>query len=101
VVGAALAEHFRLAYWQLATTATDAMHGKTTSRASLLGQMHDLGLHTAAVAFNDIAAVERELAKDDIACNSQNLHSPTAAWFCPSQGLLKTYANSPKNTAVY
>ena len=112
-VGAALAEHFGLPYWQLATTATDAnrfvlrwaravtgrkkllvfdgcYHGtmddtmvdvaiasgltsvikqdNTINRTSLLGQVHDLGLHTIAVAFNDIAAVERELAKGEIAC---------------------------------
>ena len=112
-VGAALAEHFGLPYWQLATTATDANrfvlrwaravtgrkkllvfdgcyhgtvddtmvdvamldatnldsgHGNTINRASLLGQVHDLGVHTVAVAFNDIAAVERELATGEIAC---------------------------------
>jgi glutamate-1-semialdehyde 2,1-aminomutase len=112
-VGEALAEQFGLAYWQLATTATDAnrfvlrwaravtgrskllvfdgcyhgtiddtmvdmtmdddtmidiVDGKTVNRASLLGQVYDLGLHTVAVPFNDIAAVERELAKGDIAC---------------------------------
>jgi len=102
-VGEALAEHFGLAYWQLATTATDAnrfvlrwaravtgrskllvfdgcyhgtiddtmvdiVDGKTVSRTSLLGQAYDLGLHTVAVAFNDIAAVEHELAKGNIAC---------------------------------
>ena len=107
-VGAELAEHFGLPYWQLATTATDANRfvlrwaravtgrkkllvfdgcyhgtvddtmvdaasldsglGNTINRASLLGQVHDLGLHTVAVAFNDIAAVERELATGEIAC---------------------------------
>ena len=108
-VGAALAVHFGLPYWQLATTATDANRfvlrwaravtgrkkilvfdgcyhgtvddtmvdvaisteieqGNTVNRASLLGQVHDLGLHTIAVAFNDIAAVERELAQGEIAC---------------------------------
>jgi len=102
-VGDALAEHFGLAYWQLATTATDANRfvlrwtravtqrskllvfdgcyhgtiddtmvdiadGETINRNSLLGQVYDLGLHTVAVPFNDIVAVERELAKGDIAC---------------------------------
>jgi glutamate-1-semialdehyde 2,1-aminomutase len=112
-VGTALFEHFGLAYWQLATTATDANrfvlrwaravtgrnkllvfdgcyhgtfddamvdmalsddtivnieNGKTINRASLLGQVHDLGLHTVAVEFNDLPAVERELAKGNVAC---------------------------------
>ncbi|NOU24750.1 MAG: aspartate aminotransferase family protein [Methylotenera sp.] len=112
-VGETLAEHFGLACWQLATTATDAnrfvlrwaravtgrkkllvfdgcYHGtiddtmvdivlgddtmvdtterKTVNRDSLLGQVTDLALYTVAVPFNDIAAVERELAKGDVAC---------------------------------
>jgi glutamate-1-semialdehyde 2,1-aminomutase len=102
-VGAALAEQFGLACWQLAATATDANRfvlrwaravtgrnkllvfdgcyhgtvddtmvdvadGRTVSRASLLGQVVDLGLNTVAVDFNDLAAVERELATGEIAC---------------------------------
>ena len=111
-VGEALSDFFGLAYWQLATTATDAnrfvlrwaravtnrkkvlvfdgcyhgtiddamvdmalrddtmldvVDGKTVNRASLLGQVQDLTLHSVAVPFNDLAAVERELAKGDIA----------------------------------
>ena len=101
-VGEALSDFFGLAYWQLATTATDAnrfmlrwaravtgrtkllvfdgcyhgtiddteidiLNGKTVNRASLLGQVYDLGLHTVAVPFNDLAAVECELAKGDVA----------------------------------
>jgi len=42
--------------------------GRTVSRASLLGQTVDLGLHTVAVDFNDLAAVERELAGGEVAC---------------------------------
>jgi glutamate-1-semialdehyde 2,1-aminomutase len=49
-------------------TMVDVVDGTTVSRSSLLGQVHDLGLHTVAVPFNDIKAVERELAKGDIAC---------------------------------
>lgn len=49
-------------------TEIDIVDGKTVNRASLLGQVADLGLYTVAVPFNDIAAVERELAKGDIAC---------------------------------
>ncbi len=48
-------------------TEIDMIDGKTVNRASLLGQVYDLGLHTTAVPFNDLAAVERELAKGDIA----------------------------------
>lgn len=48
-------------------TEIDITNGKTVNRASLLGQVYDLGLHTVAVPFNDLVAVERELAKGDVA----------------------------------
>ena len=49
-------------------TMVDVEDGRTVSRASLLGQTIDLGLHTVAVDFNDLAAVERELASGEFAC---------------------------------
>jgi glutamate-1-semialdehyde 2,1-aminomutase len=49
-------------------TLVDLVDGRTVSRASLLGQTGDLGMHTVAVDFNDLAAVERELASGEIAC---------------------------------
>ncbi|ANJ67499.1 aminotransferase [Halothiobacillus diazotrophicus] len=49
-------------------TLVDVSDGRTVSRASLLGQTVDLGRYTVAVDFNDLAAVERELAGGDIAC---------------------------------
>jgi glutamate-1-semialdehyde 2,1-aminomutase len=49
-------------------TMVDVEAGRTVSRASLLGQNIDLGLHTVAVDFNDLAAVERELAGGEFAC---------------------------------
>jgi glutamate-1-semialdehyde 2,1-aminomutase len=49
-------------------TLVDVIDGHTVSRASLLGQTVDLGLYTVAVDFNDLAAVERELATGEIAC---------------------------------
>ncbi|MFT3955458.1 MAG: aspartate aminotransferase family protein [Piscinibacter sp.] len=41
---------------------------RTVTRASLLGQVHDLALGTVVVPFNDIEAVERVLAQGDVAC---------------------------------
>lgn len=41
---------------------------RTLTRASLLGQVHDLALGTVVVPFNDIGAVERALAAGDVAC---------------------------------
>lgn len=49
-------------------TMVDVVNGETTNRASLLGQVVDLGAHTVAVPFNDLAAVENALSKGDIAC---------------------------------
>lgn len=49
-------------------TMVDVENDHTVSRASLLGQVVDLGNHTIAVDFNDLEAVERELAKGEIAC---------------------------------
>jgi glutamate-1-semialdehyde 2,1-aminomutase len=42
--------------------------GQTLTRASLLGQVHDLSLGTVVVPFNDPDAVQRALAGGDIAC---------------------------------
>jgi glutamate-1-semialdehyde 2,1-aminomutase len=41
---------------------------RTVTRASLLGQVHDLASATVAVPFNDLAAVEAALAVGDVAC---------------------------------
>ena len=41
---------------------------RTLTRASLLGQVHDLALGTVVVPFNDIAAVEQALSEGDVAC---------------------------------
>ena len=41
---------------------------RTVTRASLLGQVHDLAFGTVVVPFNDVDAVERALARGDVAC---------------------------------
>ena len=48
-------------------TMLDMIDEKVINRQSLLGQVQDLTLHSVAVPFNDLAAVERELAKGNIA----------------------------------
>ena len=45
----------------------DVVDGKNINRASLLGQVQDLTLHSVAVPFNDLAAVERELKSGEFA----------------------------------
>ena len=42
--------------------------GRTLTRASLLGQVHDLARGTVVVPFNDVDAVERALDAGDVAC---------------------------------
>lgn len=42
--------------------------GRTVNRASLLGQVHELGQGTVVVPFNDLGAVRRALARGDVAC---------------------------------
>lgn len=42
--------------------------GRTLTRASLLGQVHDLALGTVVVPFNDLPAVQAALARGDVAC---------------------------------
>jgi glutamate-1-semialdehyde 2,1-aminomutase len=48
-------------------TLVDLRAGRTVTRPSLLGQLHDLSLGTVAVPFNDLTAVESALAAGDVA----------------------------------
>ena len=45
----------------------DVVNGKTINRESLLGQVQDLTLHSVAVPFNDLAAVENALKTNEFA----------------------------------
>ncbi|MFC6446016.1 transaminase [Shinella zoogloeoides] len=49
-------------------TLVDLVDGKTMARRSLVGQVQDPSLTTVMIPFNDIAALDAELAKGDIAC---------------------------------
>lgn len=46
----------------------DLRDGVVTTRASLIGQVQDLLPTTTVIEFNDVAALERELKRGDIAC---------------------------------
>jgi glutamate-1-semialdehyde 2,1-aminomutase len=48
-------------------TLVDLRDGRTVTRASLLGQVHDLAQGTVVVPFNDLAALEQALARGDVA----------------------------------
>jgi len=71
-------------------TEVDVADGKTINRASLLGQVHDLGLHTVAVPFNDLAAVERELATGEFACLLTEPALTNCGMVLPQEGFIKS-----------
>ncbi len=48
-------------------TMVELTKGKTANRAGLVGQVHDLTLGAVVCEFNDLAAVEKTLAKGDVA----------------------------------
>ena len=48
-------------------TMLDSTNGKVVNRASLLGQVQDLTLHSVAVPFNDLAAIENALKSNEFA----------------------------------
>ena len=48
-------------------TMVELSKGKTTNRAGLVGQVHDLSLGAVVCEFNDLTAVAKALAKGDIA----------------------------------
>jgi len=66
--------------------------------ASLLGQVHDLTLHTAVVEFNDLPALERVLATGEVACvNAEPVMShigmvlPEPGFWCEAQRLIRAH----------
>ncbi|HNV88278.1 MAG TPA: aspartate aminotransferase family protein [Methylotenera sp.] len=71
-------------------TMVDAVNGKTRNRASLLGQVYDLSLHTVAVPFNDLTAVERELARGNIACILTEPALTNCGMVLPNDGFIES-----------
>lgn len=67
MVDMALKDDAMVDYTMRDDTMLDPIDGKTINRTSLLGQVQDLTLHSVAVPFNDLAAVERELASGEFA----------------------------------
>ena len=67
----------------------DVIDGKTVNRKSLLGQVQDLTLHSISVPFNDIAAVERELAKGDIAALLTEPALTNCGMVLPNKGFIE------------
>lgn len=76
------------------TISDDAMVGfennKTINRASLLGQVQDLTLHSVAVPFNNLAAAERELATGDIAALLTEPALTNCGMVLPNDGFIQS-----------
>ena len=70
-------------------TMLDMIDGKVINRQSLLGQVQDLTLHSVAVPFNDLAAVERELAKGNIAAILTEPALTTCGMVLPNDGFIE------------
>ncbi len=70
-------------------TMLDTIDGIVANRQSLLGQVQDLTLHSVAVPFNDLAAVERELAKGDIAALLTESALTNCGMVLPNKGFIE------------
>lgn len=66
----------------------------TVTRASLLGQVHDLALGTVVVPFNDLAAVERALAVGGVACVLTEPALTNCGLVPPAPGFLEGLASA-------
>lgn len=62
--------------------------GRTVNRPGLLGQVVDLSATTVCVPFNDLAAVERELARGDVALVLTEPALTNTAMVLPAPGFL-------------
>jgi glutamate-1-semialdehyde 2,1-aminomutase len=76
----------------------DLIDGKAQQRDSLLGQVYDLTQHTVVVEFNDLAALENALAKNDIACviaepvmTNIGMVLPQAGYWEAAQKIIRRY----------
>ena len=67
----------------------DLVHGQSINRNSLLGQVQDLTLYAVAVPFNDLKAVERELAKGDFAAIITEPALTNCGMVLPDAGFIK------------
>ncbi len=63
--------------------------GSTLPRPGQIGRVHDPGATTVVVEFNDIAAVERALARGDIACVLAEPVMTNAGMVLPQPGFLE------------
>ena len=70
-------------------TMLDMIDGKVINRQSLLGQVQDLTLHSVALPFNDLVAVERELAKGNIAAILSEPALTNCGMVLPNDGFIE------------
>ena len=71
-------------------TMLDMLDGKAVNRTSLLGQVQDLTLHSAAVPFNDLAAVEAALKTNQFAALLTEPALTNCGMVLPNVGFIET-----------
>ncbi len=70
-------------------TMLDVVDGKTINRTSLLGQVQDLTLHSVAVPFNDLAAVENALKTNEFAALLTEPALTNCGMVLPQEGFIQ------------
>lgn len=68
--------------------------GRTLTRSSLLGQVHDLALGTVVVPFNDLAAARAALTTGDVACVLTEPALTNCGLVPPAPGFLESLAEA-------
>ncbi|HOY69384.1 MAG TPA: aspartate aminotransferase family protein [Methylotenera sp.] len=71
-------------------TMVDVVDEKTENRASLLGQVHSLGLYTVAVPFNDLDAVEQALVSGEFAALLTEPALTNCGMVLPNDGFIES-----------
>ena len=70
-------------------TMLDTIDGKVVNRQSLLGQVQDLTLHSVAVPFNDLVAVENALKSNEFAALLTEPALTNCGMVLPNDGFIK------------
>ena len=71
-------------------TMLDTINGTVVNRQSLLGQVQDLSLYSVAVPFNNLAAVERELASGKFAALLTEPALTNCGMVLPNDGFMQS-----------
>ena len=81
-------------------TLVDLVHGRTVSRASLLGQVVDMGATTVAIPFNDANALRNALASGDIACVLAEPAMTNCGMILPQPGFMSSLRQATREAGT-